>query len=640
MSRFLAMETDPDEDGPLYLIEREEKLSQVICTSALVDQHHCRGPRSLRWDLLSVRLSRGILHAKVSLMVWSRTVRVLITSANLTEDGYRRNLEVFGVFDYREGGNHPIDLLYKAIDFLHVCADHARTQTQLVSPPLERVQALLDRVRLTPLDWGISDEDSRRKGMAAYPVFVQPGGPHVLESMSRLWPHNVPPVGAHVISPFFDPPDAPNLPAKEIWKRLRKRGNAWVFFYLDAEEGLEGNVVVHAPESLIKAEPNGRPGVETRVHRLDVEGTRPLHAKGISFKDERWSLFMIGSSNFTCAGLGLPSVRNLEANVAFCVDSNKQPQAAESLDSAIPPNLALDLATVKWEGSLESEDDPPGEEAVLPDVFGTATYMVDKEGQASVEFSFSGVPQPGWSITQEDEEKIFLTEKEWTRAGQEMTVKLKWTPIRPPSGFWVSWENNSGRAWWPVNVESLKTLPPPDELKSLSLEILIDILTSARPLYRVLSDYLKRRKDLKGLPSAEILFDPHKRVDTSRFLLQRTRRISWALSALRERLERPVATEEGLQWRFNGPVGVRALITALLNEGQSQEERTFLLSELALELFRVKPVSVQGCLPVSRVGEVIQEIILELQGKTEGELDGKAVNLTTYVHGVFEAVLK
>jgi hypothetical protein len=34
------------------------------------------------------------------LLHWQNLVRLIIASANLTEDGYRRNLEVFGVLDY------------------------------------------------------------------------------------------------------------------------------------------------------------------------------------------------------------------------------------------------------------------------------------------------------------------------------------------------------------------------------------------------------------------------------------------------------------------------------------------------------------------------------------------------------------
>ena len=95
LGRFLQLETDATEDGPAYLVEREEKLSQLICAAALVDQHHARGVRSLRWDLLPARLSPGILHAKVSLLLWSRCARLIVASANLTEDGYRRNCYLY-----------------------------------------------------------------------------------------------------------------------------------------------------------------------------------------------------------------------------------------------------------------------------------------------------------------------------------------------------------------------------------------------------------------------------------------------------------------------------------------------------------------------------------------------------------------
>ena len=109
LARFLQIESDPDEDGPVYLVEREEKMSQLMAAIALVDQRHCRGTRSLRWDLLSARLRSGILHSKVSLLCWASRIRLIIASANLTEDGYRRNQEVFGVIDFHltgEAGEH------------------------------------------------------------------------------------------------------------------------------------------------------------------------------------------------------------------------------------------------------------------------------------------------------------------------------------------------------------------------------------------------------------------------------------------------------------------------------------------------------------------------------------------------------
>src|SRR5204862_155829 len=80
-------------------------------------------------------------------------------------------------------------------------------------------------------------------------------------------------------------------------------------------------------------------------------------------------------------------------------------------------------------------------------------------------------------------------------------------------------------------------LPPPAELGDLPLHVLIEILTSAKPLHLALQRCLSRQKGA-GVDSPQLLLDPHERVDTSTFLIQRARRVSWAFDALRKRLER------------------------------------------------------------------------------------------------------
>ena len=117
LGRFLRLDSDPNSDGRIHLIEREEKMAQLTCATAIVDQHHCKGFRSLRWDLLSARPARSILHAKITLLYWTNCLRLILGSANLTEDGYRRNREVFGVLDYHTRSNAPRSCLEQALDF-------------------------------------------------------------------------------------------------------------------------------------------------------------------------------------------------------------------------------------------------------------------------------------------------------------------------------------------------------------------------------------------------------------------------------------------------------------------------------------------------------------------------------------------
>ena len=117
LSRFLRLESDPREDGAAYLIEREEKLA-LSRVFAMVDRTHADGSASPRWDVVSVRPSGGIFHPKIALLVWHGWIRLIIGSANLTEPGYRKNQEVYGVLDFHDGGIVQRNVLTECLDFL------------------------------------------------------------------------------------------------------------------------------------------------------------------------------------------------------------------------------------------------------------------------------------------------------------------------------------------------------------------------------------------------------------------------------------------------------------------------------------------------------------------------------------------
>lgn len=640
LARFLQLESDPTEDGPVYLVEREEKLAQVTCAAALVDQNHCRGSRSLRWDLLSARMPQGLQHAKVSLLFWSKLLRIIIGSANLTDDGYRRNQEVFGVLDFQAGGDSPLSCLIDTVTFLRRAALFSTTSAGTKSPALDRWNLLLDRAHKEARTWGLTDDEVRRNGVRVQTMFSGPGYPNIIDSLKTLWPGGSPPDSASVLSPFFDRPEVPNVPAKELWGLIRQRGEASVEFYVAAEEVPgEDAIFLYAPKSLLDAQPSGRANVTTEVYRVLLEEGRPLHAKGIWLEDGRWSVYDIGSSNFTSAGTGLGKAPNLEANLVYIVDSNREAKARKLLEATFPESEHVDLdGDVIWKPLLGETEDSVGEEVLLPESFGEAVYNCDEKNRATVTLSISGEPSSGWELITDGDDRHFFGEKEWVALGRPLSIELPWETDRPPSGFWVRWTGCGGSAWWPVNVLAGNALPPPEELKNLPLEVLINILSSARPLHRVLGDYLRRREREKAKDGDKPVVDPHKRVDTSQFLLQRTRRISWALNALRERLERPVATLEFLRWRLHGPVGVMALAKALVREAQSTEERAFLISELVLELARVKPGVAPGCVPPKQQITEIRAVISELKTLIPEKTSGEPENLREYVESVFKAV--
>jgi len=153
LSRFLGLDADPKEDGSVYLIEREEKLSEVTCAAALVDSRHARGYRSLRWDLLPARIPGGLQHAKVSLLVWQNCVHLIVASSNLSDDGYRRNQEVFGLLEYFNGGSAPLVTLNESLDFLDWLAGFAAPGVEK-GAAVGRWHTLVAQVRDFTADWG------------------------------------------------------------------------------------------------------------------------------------------------------------------------------------------------------------------------------------------------------------------------------------------------------------------------------------------------------------------------------------------------------------------------------------------------------------------------------------------------------
>ena len=648
LGRFLQMQSDAIEDGPVYIIEREEKLADIRCASVLVDASHCKGQRSLRWDLLAARVPGAILHAKVSLLWWQNCVRLIVASANLTEDGYRRNREIFGAVDYAEGGKSPLLFLYEMISFLRDAVSHAEPESDVPSPALSRWRGFLNGVLETTRGWGSAEDQKGKKATRIHAILTGPGRIPALEQIADFWPEGSPPIDAIVTSPFFDPSGAPNSPAKFLWKSLRQRGEASITYNVTAKE-VEGDsrLYVNAPKEIMYAQPN-RKSVETyifRVYEQEEEKSgihRPLHMKGIWFSGNSWMGYLIGSGNFTSRGLGLNKHPNIEAGILYLASGSGNPAAAKRLRGAVPEGDFLhDIDSLQFKENSETGEDAPDKESIsLPHAFGQAVYA-GVHTEATVQFLFEGVPPAGWRVFKfEGSDEILLDETHWSDQGKPEKVILSWDLEMAPSGFEVSWHGVSGRAWWPVNVDRAASLPPPKELKDLPLEVLVNILTSARPLYQVMKlwDRKKKGKDPDNLVPDP--YDPHKRVDTSGFLLQKTYRVASALSGLRSRLERPVASEDSLEWRLKGPVGVYAVANAITKEARSDDEQVFLVTELALEILRSQPRVAAGYLSAETVKKEIQKVALDLKKQAFDKLGGATGSMAEYVESAFKGILE
>lgn len=182
VGRFLQMQTHPSESESVgYLIEREEKLASArVC--ALVDRRHARDKESLRWDVIGVLVPRGIQHAKVALLVWGNRIRVIIGSGNLTEPGYRKNLEVFGLIEVSrtEGGDRAA--VGQTIDFLEAVLGLAVGEVE-PDTPRRRTADALAAARSHVSRWPQVDASKRKP----VPAFGLPGQ-SVVNQLETLWP--------------------------------------------------------------------------------------------------------------------------------------------------------------------------------------------------------------------------------------------------------------------------------------------------------------------------------------------------------------------------------------------------------------------------------------------------------------------
>jgi len=636
LARFLCIGTDVNENPAGYLLEREERLQNLSCAIALVDQHHCRGMRTLRWDLLPVRPSYGLLHAKISLLYWSKLIRLIIASANLTEDGYRRNQEIFGVLDYKppslapsEDDRAPSSVLNGIVEFLGSATQGMKNGGAKPSP-IGRMRDFLSDVQKKGKEWGITDEQQARRGIRVYAVLTGPQSkyPSAFDQLMKIWPAQNPPIIAKVLSPFFgDSSDESNNPAYNLWDLLRKRGTAKVIYLVDTEKKPnDDTIIIHAPESLTTAKPS-RQSTSVEMRQLKKDNNRSLHAKGLWLEDERWISYMIGSSNFTGAGMGLPPRQNMEANLVYIIDHSKNLKAYRTLSSSFPESENIDK-NLKYEYKIPLIINGTGDSALLPKAFVAATW----EKEDIITLQISGKPPAGWVVMSVDDRRLY-DEKEWNAQGCPDQVTVTWPDENTlPSGLKIIWENSNFPAWLPVNVSSPSDLRPPDKLSNLSLEDLISIIISWRPLHEIIDIISKDAPVAKR----DVPYDTLKQVDTSGFILQRVRRVSNALECLRKRLEEPMATKQTLEWRLYGPVSVMALANAIDKEERANEEKAFLLAELILTLRRVKPSVDDGCIPPKYVKTELLTVMDALMERIP-EVDNSRIS---GIHDYLKAVLK
>lgn len=646
LARFVNIQSDPHTDGPVYLIEMEEKLAGLQCVAAIVDQHHCRGARNIRWDLLPARIPKGgVMHAKITILFWAQAIRLIISSANITEIAYRENQEVFAVMDYRMGKNSPDNLLESICSFIRQIISTTYSSGQ--NPAKDRLNACIDKILLTVEKWNI--KKSKTKFPQIHTMVINPGGRNLFEQLSSQWEQNCygVPEKAIVASPFYNPPeDDQNIPCQKIWDILRKRGKANVIYNARSEE-LSGRILVKAPETLKSKAPAYRKDTSVEIRTIDElikdenkETFRPFHLKTIWLENKDCIAYMIGSSNFTSSGTGLQGTNNYESNLLYTLHKKRNLQACKMLRESLFIGRKTDTdIQFLTEAEINTDEERLDELKPLPSGFEKLILKIEN-GNKQLEMYFDP-PLPEEFALYRNDDTLLYTEKEWIRNKKPTMDIADWNKESLPSGIFIRWKDSEGYSYWPVLVEDQKDLPPVEELKNLPLEFLIHLITSARPLHQVIRSWWKRKKEEKEKSSyPDTIIDPHKRLDASSYLLQRTRRVSNLLTAFRQRLERPVYTKEALHWRIYGPIGIEAISRAIREEGHSEEEKSFLLSELSLELSRINYQETKTSLPKKTVEKEIRTMIKKFDKEFRKSRKSIDPSMRKYISSAYKNALK
>jgi hypothetical protein len=304
----------------------------------------------------------------------------------------------------------------------------------------------------------------------------------------------------------------------------------------------------------------------------------------IYISNDEWCVVLAGSSNFTRAGLGAGGRNvNFEANLVYRLRvSDPEARVLDEIWPAVGDKIDIGSEALIWDPQGETEED--GEAVLpLPAAFQEASYIPGSP--ASLAITLVEPLPPEWMIRAPGGKEIFTSSQ--GRASGVHTVI--WPTNEVPFVLEVAWRHSRGTsvANWPVNVSNPAKLPPPEVLRTLTLEELLQVLASTRPMPQAVAEVFAKRKS-KGAPR-DVELDPLRRFESQSFLLRRTKRLSVALERLRERLERPASSREAYDWRLFGPVGPMALADCYMREASHPGEARFCLAEIALALRRVHP---------------------------------------------------
>jgi hypothetical protein len=337
-------------------IALEKRLFELDAAVVFTEARRYRGrPRSLRLAVWPATSPRGCsLHAKVTVLLFDRAVRLIVGSANLTEQGYRRNREAVAVLTASESSKKEAAVIFQALAGM----DAALT-AWLTDDARGLIQSAIETVR----PWVNEASDSDTTFHWTY------GRTKLWRDFLAKWPAGELVKRISILSPFWS--DDAGLTLAAFLVEMKKIGalaaDAEVRLLTDAFEAPDGQFIPVLPRRYAGYDWVALGVKTTRVHPDELggmegfTGTRALHAKVVLMEGTRSGLAYLGSANFTARGwgfLGTHAAANVEAGLIL-----RRSMQGGALDRLVPELVGKPI--ILGDGNvqnLRAPENGPGDE--------------------------------------------------------------------------------------------------------------------------------------------------------------------------------------------------------------------------------------------------------------------------------------
>jgi phosphatidylserine/phosphatidylglycerophosphate/cardiolipin synthase-like enzyme len=451
-----------DERSLVGRVAIERELARLDSVTLLMEPRRYRDrgrSRHLRVDVVPAPGLEGKLHAKVMVLLFAKAVRVIVGSANLTDNGYRKNREVaLTLTSYTARPSVHDALVREALLGFEQHLDAA-----LTGSARETVRKALAR---TPTSASVPDTSFAwsSPGKALWPRFVE------------LWPKDEAIEKLTLVSPFWAQEAADTL--GRLLDALRERGGitpqteVWLITAAHALTRTEWGPML--PPSF-KAHDWRSLGVRVTAQAADPSvskeevdgmedfiGTRDLHAKLVIAQGARHGVAYLGSANFTAHGWGFAGRANVEAGVLL-----RRPSGHADLDALAMPvcGKCIELGGPGMDAITDSEvipADPPWPKFIL-------RVVLNGNAQAyhlAVDLDVQRVPAP-WRMelrSAAESPAVLVTSDASTAPKPHLTVPLSADHARRlfvEQQVWAVWPESPDGSPLPVNaaIELRHTLP-------------------------------------------------------------------------------------------------------------------------------------------------------------------------------------